>query len=329
MSSTPQGQQTRSFWPTPGATLLLTTQALIGEGEKSGRLKGGVTTRLGDTVAGLAAPPGSPKPDISTSEKFKAALLAARRIAFSDPARGATVGTHFMKVIESLGIKDEVLKKATLAQDGVETMRLVLDGKVDLGVTQSSEVLQANRAALVGPFPKEFDLATTFSLWHRADLSPPPETLWCGLPARRAGRPLRKRASVRQQLSKSRRRLAPSRSPMALPATVIVGAGAAGIVASIFASERSLVTLIERTNDGGREDPDQRWRPVQHSPAALDPTDSSPNLLLTCSAGCCERGRLSRSANSLNASVGVPLALRKKRASCFLSQAARGTCATD
>ena len=77
-----------------------------------------------------------------------------------------------MKVIETLGIRDEVLKKATLAQDGVETMRLVLEGTVDLGVTQTSEIVQANRAALVGPFPKEFDLATTYSLWHRAGLSP-------------------------------------------------------------------------------------------------------------------------------------------------------------
>jgi molybdate transport system substrate-binding protein len=127
---------------------------------------------LGDTVAGFAGPPESPKPDISTVEKLKAALLSARRIAFSDPARGATVGTHFLKVIESLGIKDEVLKKSTLAPDGVETMRLVLEGKVDLGVTQTSEIVQANRAALVGPFPREFDLATTYSLWHRATISP-------------------------------------------------------------------------------------------------------------------------------------------------------------
>ena len=81
---------------------------------------------------------------MSTPETLKAALLSARRIAFSDPARGATVGTHFMKVIEALGIKDEVLKKATLAQDGVETMRLVLEGQVDLGVTQTSEIVQAN-----------------------------------------------------------------------------------------------------------------------------------------------------------------------------------------
>jgi molybdate transport system substrate-binding protein len=124
---------------------------------------------VGDTVAGFAVPPGNAKPDISTTPKLKAALLAAPRIAFSDPARGATVGAHFMKMIEAMGIKDDVLKKSTLARDGIETMHLILDGKVDIGVTQISEVVQANRAALVGPFPPEFDLATTYSLWLRAD----------------------------------------------------------------------------------------------------------------------------------------------------------------
>lgn len=166
------GATNKRFLADPDAALLITTQALIAEGQKSGWLEDGVSYPLGDTVAGFAAPPGSPKPDVSTPEKLKAALLSARRIAFSDPARGATVGTHFLKMIETLGIKDEVLEKATLAQDGVETMRLVLEGKVDLGVTQTSEIVQANRAALVGPFPKAFDLATTYSLWHRARVSP-------------------------------------------------------------------------------------------------------------------------------------------------------------
>lgn len=76
-----------------------------------------------------------------------------------------------MKVIESLGIRDAVLKKATLAQDGIETMRLVLEGQVDLGVTQVSEIVQANPGALVGPFPAQFDLATTFSLWYASTIS--------------------------------------------------------------------------------------------------------------------------------------------------------------
>jgi molybdate transport system substrate-binding protein len=165
------GATEQRFRADPGATLLVTTQTLISEAAKTGTLKDGITYRLGDTVAGFATPPGSPKPDVSTPDKLKTVLLSARRIAFSDPARGATVGRHFMKVIESLGIKDEVLKKATLAQDGIETMRLVLEEKVDLGVTQISEIVQANRDALVGPFPKEFDLATTYSLWYRTSIS--------------------------------------------------------------------------------------------------------------------------------------------------------------
>jgi molybdate transport system substrate-binding protein len=166
------GATEQKFRADPSAALLVTTEALIAERVKTGMLKDGTSRRLGATVAAFAVPPDSPKPDISTPAKLKVALLAARRIAFSDPARGATVGMHFTKVIEALGIKDEVLRKATVAPDGVETMRLVLDKKVDLGVSQMSEVVQANRDALVGPFPGEFDLTTTFSLWHRADASP-------------------------------------------------------------------------------------------------------------------------------------------------------------
>jgi molybdate transport system substrate-binding protein len=166
------GAAEQRFLADNGATFLITTKTRIREAEIAGKLKNGVVHVLGDTVGALAAPPGRAKPDISTPEKLKAALLAAPRIAFSDPARGATVGTHFLKVIETLGIKDEVLKKSALAKDGVETMRLILAGEADLGVTQLSEVVQANRAALVGPFPKEFDLATTYSLWYRADAAP-------------------------------------------------------------------------------------------------------------------------------------------------------------
>jgi molybdate transport system substrate-binding protein len=50
-------------------------------------------------------------------------------------------------------------------------MRLVLQDNVDLGVTQVSEIVQANPAALLGPFPAEFDLATTFSLWYPSTIS--------------------------------------------------------------------------------------------------------------------------------------------------------------
>lgn len=163
------GAAEQRFVADEGATFLVTTDLRLRAAEAAGTLRNGMTTAVGATVGGLAMRPGSKRPDISTPDALREALLAAPRIAFSDPARGATVGRHFMQVIEALGIRDEVMKKATLAADGIETMHLVLEGKAELGVTQVSEIMQADPAALLGPFPGQFDLASNYSLWLRAD----------------------------------------------------------------------------------------------------------------------------------------------------------------
>ncbi len=166
------GATAQRFRADPDAALLITTVPLIRNGESSGALHDGTSMLLGSTVAGVAVSPKATKPDVSSPEKLKAALLAAKHIAVSDPARGATVGTHFMKVIEGLGVKDEVMRKIVFASDGLETMRFVLEGKADLGVSQSSEILQASPEAMAGPFPKEFALSTDFSLWHGNNMAP-------------------------------------------------------------------------------------------------------------------------------------------------------------
>src|SRR5262249_16151232 len=57
-------------------------------------------------------------------------------------------------------------------KDGVETMRLVLEEKFDIGITQVSEILQASPEAVAGPFPKDFELATTYAMWHRNNITP-------------------------------------------------------------------------------------------------------------------------------------------------------------
>ncbi|MHB8772473.1 MAG: molybdate ABC transporter substrate-binding protein [Syntrophales bacterium] len=166
------GATLQRFLKDPRATVLITGDARIRDAERTGMLREGFTHKFAATVGGFAVPPGKTKPDIGTAEKLKAALIAAPRIVFSDPERGATIGLHFMKVIEKLGVKEQVLKKAALAKNGVETMRIILAGEADLGVTQIAEVVQADREALAGPFPGEYDLATTYSLWYRPDGSP-------------------------------------------------------------------------------------------------------------------------------------------------------------
>ena len=163
------GAAERRFIADEGATFLVTTEVRLRAAEAAGTLRNGDTIAIGATIGGIAVRPGGKRPDISTPDALRDALLAAPRIAFSDPARGATVGRHFMQVIEDLGIRDAVMAKATLAADGIATMHLVLDGKADLGVTQVSEIMQADPAALLGPFPGRFDLASHYALWLRAD----------------------------------------------------------------------------------------------------------------------------------------------------------------
>jgi molybdate transport system substrate-binding protein len=55
-------------------------------------------------VSDIAVRAGTPKPDVSTPEALKAALLAAPSLGYADPARGGQGGTHFAKVIEQLGL---------------------------------------------------------------------------------------------------------------------------------------------------------------------------------------------------------------------------------
>jgi molybdate transport system substrate-binding protein len=165
------GAAEKQFLEDPKSTCLVTTQVRINKAMQTGILKGQDQIPLADTLAGLASS-SAVKSKIANTQELRNALLNAKSIAFSDPARGATVGKHFEEMIKKLGIDKEVMAKATLASDGVETMKLVMAKKVELGVTQMSEVIQADRNTLVGPFPPEFELATRYSLWCK-DLSSP------------------------------------------------------------------------------------------------------------------------------------------------------------
>ena len=84
------GATNKLFLANPEGGLLITTQTLISEGEKSGRLKDGISARLGDTVAGLAGPP-----DQETGKQaWKVDTIALRRPSQGpNTARGRRI-TH-------------------------------------------------------------------------------------------------------------------------------------------------------------------------------------------------------------------------------------------
>ena len=105
---------------------------------------------------------GAPKPDISTVDNFKQALLAAKSVAYIDPASGGSSGIYVDKLLDKLGIAGEVRPKAKLKQGG-HVADLIVSGEAELGIHQISEIVEVKGATLVGPLPKEIQNVTTYA----------------------------------------------------------------------------------------------------------------------------------------------------------------------
>ena len=144
--------------------LIIVSAAALDTLDKAGRLMAGSRRDVGATGIGLAVPRGAPRPDISTPEKLREALLRAPSLAYADPARGATAGTHFRKVLDELGIAEAVASKATLVPFGGDGVAAAAEGRVALAVSQASEIVTHHNVDYVGPLPPPLQLATPYGI---------------------------------------------------------------------------------------------------------------------------------------------------------------------
>jgi molybdate transport system substrate-binding protein len=146
------------------ADVLILTRALIDELAGAGQVEAETRGDLGRVRTGVAVRAGGPAPDVTTAEGLRAALRAAGAIYFPDPQR-ATAGIHFARVLESLGIATEVAGRLSTHPNGAVAMRELAKASGDrpIGVTQITEILNTSGVTLVGPLPREFELATVYT----------------------------------------------------------------------------------------------------------------------------------------------------------------------
>lgn len=114
--------------------------------------------RLGDSVLGVGVRQGAPKPDLSTVDAFKRAMLAARAVAYS---KAGASGIYFAKVIEQLGIAAEVNARAVVIPMGF-TGEKVASGEADLAIQQVSELMSVAGVDVAGQFPDAIQTVSTF-----------------------------------------------------------------------------------------------------------------------------------------------------------------------
>ena len=103
---------------------------------------------------GVGIKQGAPVPDISDVEAFKKTLLAARAIAYTDPASGGTAGTYLAHLFEKLGIAAELKPKTVLVKGGYSAEK-VASGEAEIALQPTSELLAVPGTTLVGPIPLE------------------------------------------------------------------------------------------------------------------------------------------------------------------------------
>lgn len=122
----------------------------IAELTTQGKIVGTSISEIGRTSIGVAVRKGAAKPDISSEEAFKRALLAAKSITYTQQSQ---TGIHVTRLLDRLGIAEQVKDKVILQPGGNMTTPAVADGKAELAIVLVSDILAHPGVDLVGPLP--------------------------------------------------------------------------------------------------------------------------------------------------------------------------------
>jgi len=132
---------------------------------KGGKAAAGNVTVVARSGMGVAVRKGTPKPDISSPEALKRTLLVAKSITYGNPAHGSASGIHFAKVLDLLGIANEMKSKTVFAKipDPVAVGLLVANGEAEIAVHQLVELIPVTGIEIVGPLPGDLQDIIVYS----------------------------------------------------------------------------------------------------------------------------------------------------------------------
>lgn len=145
--------------------VVILTQPLITQLIASGHVVQGSAQSLGLVKTGVAVKAGTPYPPISNREELAAAFRAAKAIYHPDPEK-ATAGIHFMNVLKALGLDQELKARLRPYPNGATAMGEMARSSEPglIGCTQETEINYTPGVELAGSLPKEFELATDYTL---------------------------------------------------------------------------------------------------------------------------------------------------------------------
>jgi len=170
----PSGGVARRFIGGEPADVIVIDSGKLGELVQQGKVLPGLTD-IARTGIAICVRKGAPRPDVSTPEALKRALLAAKSIGHTDPAGGGITADHITKMFERLGIAAEVAPKIKLAAGGPNgrVSVLVSSGEADIGLQEISELMTNPDVEVIGMLPPELQRITVFSAGITASAKQP------------------------------------------------------------------------------------------------------------------------------------------------------------
>ena len=144
------------------ADVAILTRANIDALHKDGKIAPGSDITLAQSTISVAIKSGAHKPDISTPEALKETLLKAKSIAYSNPASGGASGVHFAKLLEGMGIAEEMKGKTKYPPAGGNAASLVATGEAELAIQQKPEIMNVAGVDVAGPLPRDVEKISVF-----------------------------------------------------------------------------------------------------------------------------------------------------------------------
>jgi molybdate transport system substrate-binding protein len=140
----------------------IVTPKIVDDLIAAGKIAAGTRADVAQVGMGVAIKAGSAVPDLSSADAFKALLLKATSIAYIDPKAGGSSGIYFDKLIDRLGVGEQVRAKAKLKTGGY-VAESVVTGEAEIAVHQISEIIPVAGAQLAGPLPAAVQNTTIYS----------------------------------------------------------------------------------------------------------------------------------------------------------------------
>jgi molybdate transport system substrate-binding protein len=149
--------------------LIIISSRELDELIKQGKVSAGSRVDLAKSGIGVAVRAGAPRPDISTTEALKRALLAAKTVGYTSGPSGVYMGS----LIERMGIAAEIKPKFRSVPSGGTIGTIIANGECEIGFQQVSELVHIKGVDMIGPLPADVQYVTIFSSGIQAGATNP------------------------------------------------------------------------------------------------------------------------------------------------------------